>query len=299
MIAKEKLEDSIKNQRCPTIQRPKQEHFTIDIETIPLELEFKYDTGIADFNDKKRLDIVPEMSNYLNCFSSETIDLEKYGRMLKYFEEKKWDKKRPEMKTPKKSASPEEITEIEKKFQEELNEYTGMVTAQKACSAAFCKIVCLGIQTEEWTELITAYDDKTKMTNESEILKRFAAIYNVVYCTTQNSRLTVVTFNGLDFDIPTIEIRSAIDGINCPVLPKRRYAPFEHFDIRMILGGWSTFAMGNLDFWCDAFNVPLNKDLPKGDSVADLYLKGDIETIKAHCEDDLRKTTALYKKMVQ
>jgi len=74
--------------------------------------------------------------------------------------------------------------------------------------------------------------------------------------------VTIVSFNGKQFDIPVLRARAAIIGgcVNYPpTIPWRRllypYADDRHADLRLILSGDDRRARGTLQWWADAFDI--------------------------------------------
>ena len=65
---------------------------------------------------------------------------------------------------------------------------------------------------------------------------------------------------------------------------------------------WNVFGLGNVDFWCNVYGIPLEpefsgKKIIEGKDLSYAYLQGDMEGIVEHCRDDLRKEEALYLKL--
>jgi len=271
MIDKKLIEE--KMDALPKITLRRYEYMVVDIETIPQELDFALDVCTTSFDE-------------------DPDTLARYEFITNYFQERRWDSKAAKIKVPKKKATPEEIEEIKKLNEAAENDYTNLVKATKALEPSLCKICCIGLKTAKWTELITAYDKDKRITDEAAVLKRFWKIALAVI--TLQSNFRYVTFNGLDFDFPMLEIRSSINDTYFLNLPKRRYTTDKHYDVRMVLSNWNKFGIGNQDFWCNVYGVKGNPDVIKGDEIQKAYLEGDIEAIKAHCEDDLNRTEQLY-----
>lgn len=108
----------------------------------------------------------------------------------------------------------------------------------------------------------------------------------------------LVTFNGLEFDIPIIIKRSMKHRIiptNNNILDLKRYSKYPHFDVKLIIGNWDKYANGNLDFLCDFLNIESPKEGKiKASGVEQAFLNGQIKDIAEYCERDVISTYNLY-----
>jgi DNA polymerase elongation subunit (family B) len=110
----------------------------------------------------------------------------------------------------------------------------------------------------------------------------------------------VVTFNGYNFDIPFIQIRSQINGIRPTFdinLNKWKAENSNHFDCMQILSSNQTFLNVALDISCRIFNIPIPEPRHFGEEVQKLYENGDMESIKEHCRQDVELTEKLFLKL--
>jgi predicted PolB exonuclease-like 3'-5' exonuclease len=111
----------------------------------------------------------------------------------------------------------------------------------------------------------------------------------------------LVSFGGLDFDMPFLCTRSALLGVR-PVANSlshvgvtpflRRYVYDRHVDIRMLLANWDRHAHGTKSEWAAAFGLPAQEH--SGADVGRLYRAGDFAAIARHCVADLNETWAMY-----
>jgi DNA polymerase elongation subunit (family B) len=144
------------------------------------------------------------------------------------------------------------------------------------------EIVCVGLSENGHISIL----DRQKFDSERDILQWLAEVFRVQ----RNS--TFVSFNGKSFDFPHIQMRSALYGI--PVsLPDKRSK--QNVDIYEAIGGkWQTdtssCSLRELIWF--KYNELAATD--SGDSVADLWAKGDLAAIATHCEEDVRYTAKLY-----
>lgn len=141
-------------------------------------------------------------------------------------------------------------------------------------------------QKEEWTS-----EDQSiqyKGLPEKEMLESFWRIANAVD--------QFITFNGRNFDIPFLMIRSAMLNVKTTKnLMGYRYGDI-HIDLLEQFTFYGTTRKFNLDFYCNAFGIesPKSKDI-SGMEVKNLYDAGRIKDIAVYCSKDIYATYQLYK----
>ena len=108
---------------------------------------------------------------------------------------------------------------------------------------------------------------------------------------------SVVTFNGRNFDIPFLMIRSAILKIKpSGNFIKKRYDNKSHIDLLEDLTNYGITKKFNLDFYCKSFGIESPKSHGvSGMDVKQLYAAGKIEEIATYCAHDVEATFQLYK----
>jgi DNA polymerase elongation subunit (family B) len=124
---------------------------------------------------------------------------------------------------------------------------------------------------------------------ETEILKSF---WKIIEVTDQ-----VVTFNGRNFDIPFLMMRSAMLRIKpSKNLVGRRYDKKSHIDLLEQFTFYGLTRKFNLDFYCNAFGIesPKTKEI-SGMEVKNLYEAGRLKDIAIYCSRDIYATYQLYK----
>jgi DNA polymerase elongation subunit (family B) len=140
---------------------------------------------------------------------------------------------------------------------------------------------------EEWFS-----EDKQihyKGLTEIEILKSF---WKIIKVTDQ-----VVTFNGRNFDITFLVIRSAMLKVKpSKNLIKSRYDTKSHIDLLEQFTFYGLTRKFNLDFYCNAFGIesPKTKEI-SGMEVKNLYEAGRLRDIAIYCSRDIYATYQLYK----
>jgi 3'-5' exonuclease len=142
-------------------------------------------------------------------------------------------------------------------------------------------------QPEEWMneEKNISY----KGLSEKEMIQSF---WRIVDFTDQ-----VITFNGRNFDIPFLMLRSAILEIRpTKNLIGKRFDPSNHIDLLEQFTFYGITRKFNLDFYCHAFGVesPKSKGI-SGMEVKNLYEAGRIKDIAVYCAEDVNATSKLYK----
>jgi hypothetical protein len=107
---------------------------------------------------------------------------------------------------------------------------------------------------------------------------------------------TVITYNGRDFDIPFLQIRSAIHGIPCRAdLLSDRYGLRPHLDLRRLLtGGDRGLGPLGLDAVCFAFGIESPKHSMDGSMVGKAYQSGRYEEIARYNLADVHATRRLF-----
>lgn len=108
---------------------------------------------------------------------------------------------------------------------------------------------------------------------------------------------TVITFNGRNFDIPFLMLRSAVNRIKPTInFTGNRYDTSRHIDLLEQLTFYGQIKKFNLDFYCRSFGIesPKRKGVT-GMEIKELYSAGRIEDIAIYCAGDIRATFQLYK----
>jgi len=153
------------------------------------------------------------------------------------------------------------------------------------------KIICASYQ---FTDTDGATDGMQTISgeNEKEILEW---VSNAIFIR-QHEFPIVVTYNGIAFDIPFIITGLARYGIpNPPHFTARdllnKYGT-DHIDVYAYLSSFGVNKRGTLTDWSARFGIEL--PYGKGSMIADWYRLGEWESIKKHCESNVRCTDELY-----
>jgi 3'-5' exonuclease len=107
----------------------------------------------------------------------------------------------------------------------------------------------------------------------------------------------VITFNGRNFDIPFLMMRSAMLKIK-PTrnFIKKRYGNNYHIDLLEVLTNYGATKKFNLDFYCKSFGIESPKSHGvSGMEVKELYNARKIKEIATYCAHDVEATYQLFK----
>lgn len=164
------------------------------------------------------------------------------------------------------------------------------------------KVVAIGlmnIETEKTTVLFESEDEEEILIEEKGIkykpLPETGMLEYFWNITAKSEK--IITFNGRNFDIPFLMIRSAMLSIKpSRNLMKYRYDSREHIDLLDQFTFFGTTRKFNLDFYCNAFGIqsPKSKGVT-GMEVKELYKAGRVKEIAVYCGDDVYATYKLYK----
>ena len=163
------------------------------------------------------------------------------------------------------------------------------------------KVIAIGIYHVEKNKTFVYYEnDKPeewdaleknifyKGLSESEMMQSF---WRIVDYSDQ-----IITFNGRNFDIPFLMMRSALLKIRpTKNLMGKRFDSQVHIDLLDQFTFYGITRKFNLDFYCKAFGVdsPKSKGI-SGMEVKNLYEAGRIKDIAVYCAEDILATSKLY-----
>lgn len=163
------------------------------------------------------------------------------------------------------------------------------------------KVVAIGIYHVEKEKTFVYYESKEseewaseeknvqyKGLSEKEMIQSF---WRIVDFTDQ-----VITFNGRNFDIPFLMMRSAMLEIRpTKNLMGNRFNSNNHVDLLEQFTFYGTTRKFNLDFYCHSFGVdsPKSKGV-SGMEVKTLYEVGRIKDIAIYCGEDVNATFKLF-----
>lgn len=170
---------------------------------------------------------------------------------------------------------------------EELERRREDLISRLGLDATTGRVVCVGVLDSEGT-----LEKTFTHPSERELLVSFWRLLEEV------RPELVVTFNGKRFDVPYLNIRSAIHGLEPAVfLPFEPWTRTPHFDVREVLEGDDRRRRGSLDYFCAVFGIASPKQEMDGSLVAGAFAEGRIDDIARYCLADCRATAALYRRL--
>lgn len=195
-----------------------------------------------------------------------------------------------------------DLLRIEELPEEEREAARNLIIDKAGLNPGTGKICCIGMvlrsdidDTASPVELSSCSD------NEKEILEYFWGCMKQL----KNDYIRIVTFNGKDFDVPYILIRSAINGIiPTRVLPSNKwndsyrvYRGEFHFDLWEFLRGFYNKGKfgASMDFWLKSFG--LSEKTEQGSAVGEMFENKEYDRIAAYCLNDCKVTMELYDKI--
>ena len=150
-------------------------------------------------------------------------------------------------------------------------------------SPSMNKIVSLHMWASR-SNLIIPYSPKS----EKEMLKNF-------WCEILDIDL-IVGYNLINFDLPTILMRSMLHGIKpSKELPLRKYSREPIFDVMQELAFWNPENWKGLDWW--AKRLGIGATIGSGADIYKLWKEGKQEEIDAHCRRDVELTRDIYERI--
>ncbi len=125
--------------------------------------------------------------------------------------------------------------------------------------------------------------------SEAELLRSFWHL--------ANHADLVVSYNGREFDVPFLQVRSLVHAIPARVdLMSRPHSLRPHLDLFRVLGQGRAGST-SLDVVCWALGVPSPKTHMDGSQVGPAYARGEIESIAEYNAADVRATIAVYQQV--
>ncbi|MEW5843234.1 MAG: ribonuclease H-like domain-containing protein [Bacteroidota bacterium] len=164
------------------------------------------------------------------------------------------------------------------------------------------KIVAIGLLNTEKEKSMVLYEGGTndewiaeeKITKYKPLTEQEMLRYFWKYA---DEAEKVISFNGRNFDIPFILMRSAINKIKpSKNLMRNRFDTNFHLDLLELFTFYGITKKFNLDFYCHSFGIesPKSKGIT-GMEVKELYKAGRIKDIAIYCGEDVKATYELYK----
>jgi DNA polymerase elongation subunit (family B) len=171
---------------------------------------------------------------------------------------------------------------------EQIKEYLMDKNFPRKMHPLFSRIILIGLKpANKETELFYPKDEKDLLTRFWSRLSELKPAY-------------VVTFNGYNFDIPFIEIRSKIKEVQPTIgINQNKYKmdSSNHIDCMQMLSSSQTFLNVALDISCRVLGIPVPEERVAGEEIPKLYAAGKFDILKEHCKQDVEITEQLYLKL--
>lgn len=101
-----------------------------------------------------------------------------------------------------------------------------------------------------------------------------------------------ITFNGLSFDIPTLNIHSLRHRIKPLNISTRKYYIDNHLDVYAYLSNYER-RPGTLDYYAQYFEIGSGKNGMDGSQVERMFYDGKLDEIAEYCLSDCQQTYEL------
>jgi predicted PolB exonuclease-like 3'-5' exonuclease len=107
----------------------------------------------------------------------------------------------------------------------------------------------------------------------------------------------LVTFGGINFDVPVLLRRSLYLGIKAPYIQNDRYKHPQQIDLASILSMNGSLKMRGLQFFLQRFGYPGGGQDVTGKDIGQLYAEGNWQAIADHCRADVDGTAWLAERI--
>lgn len=177
----------------------------------------------------------------------------------------------------------------------------------------FCKIIHIGMKWKEGSSIETEHletndNDEARLLNEFWNFIKEKGFSKKLKCNKWGDfedpvhQAQIVTFNGDNFDIPIISLKSSIHRItditDINIKPFRNMKNSNHFDCLRFIAGTDLGKMIKLEIACSVLGIKIPEIKSPSESIKSLYKKEQFYLIKKKNERDLILTLQLYLKLI-
>ncbi len=162
------------------------------------------------------------------------------------------------------------------------------------------KIVSLALLNIETEKLLVLFLGKTEDSfNDSENNIKYRAfsepeLIKIFWEQVAKSN-QLISFNGKNFDLPFITIRSAIHQIKPTKNFHKKYRK-NHIDLLDEFTFYGKIRKFNFDFYCKSFGIKSPKTIDvNGMKINELFYNDEVKKIAEYCAKDVKATFELYK----
>lgn len=190
-------------------------------------------------------------------------------------------------------------------IQKKKDEARGKQLTRMALDPLFGRVLCATLAVRKPGENGVAGEIKavTAFSADHGEPKLLAWIWKQLVGTADDAQVRLVTFNGAEFDIPFLLMRSLVHHVPCPHIVTNKYKvldPHEsHCDVMRVLQELHGDRLGltrNLSFYVRQL---LGEDWPYADLDQTKLAEAPRDTAKALCEWNATRTLALHELLIQ
>lgn len=171
------------------------------------------------------------------------------------------------------------------KIKANIQEQQDAAIAKAALDLDLCRVVAVGMQSEEWNE---------PAVRVAHIEEREAEIIRDLWDEIDN-RVTI-GYNQIGFDLPILLRRSLYLGIHAPALNLDKYRS-PHIDLQQRLSLNGTKPYRSLNWYCKRMKLDVPCDATSGKDMGQLVAEQKWDEVASHCRADVLKTRALAERM--
>lgn len=158
------------------------------------------------------------------------------------------------------------------------------------------KIISIGVMVDVWS----AYANGEPMLERPEVTVLQGMDEKKILCDffdlIRNFGNQIITFNGINFDVPFIIKRCLYKQIPIDIeLGTKRFSIKPHFDLLQYLSNYRTPTQGlKMSEYCSLFDIETSKDEFSGADVYPAYIAGEWDRLKKYSTDDCNATYELF-----
>jgi len=156
----------------------------------------------------------------------------------------------------------------------------------------FSKIIAIGTKRHQQQAKVLTLDN---LSDERELLEKFWEEIR------QDRPRLFITYNGYDFDVPFLLVRSMVNGVKPEWINQNKWKMYgsNHFDCLVALGGHRREWRVKLRDACESLGIQIPNEYGEltGGEVQSAYERKEWEKIARHCDFDVQLTESLYEKI--
>lgn len=155
-----------------------------------------------------------------------------------------------------------------------------------ALDVDLAQIICIGVLADDSLRVRT-----TEKYDEAELLESLWEVWR------SSDNPSLVTFGGLNYDVPLLLRRSLYLGVKAPYISCNKYRHPQQIDLMSILSMEGALKWRGLQFYLNRFGYTGGGPDITGAEVAARYKAGDWAAIEQHCRMDVEATAWLAQRI--